>query len=32
MKSVFLETLFILLSKLYVGIDHLEKRIADEKK
>lgn len=26
------ETLFVLLSKLYAGIDHLEKRIADEKK
>ena len=27
-----IETLFILLSKLYAGIENLEKRIADEKK
>lgn len=27
-----IETLFILLSKLYAGIEHMEKRIADEKK
>lgn len=27
-----IETLFLLLSRLYAGIDHLEKRIADEKK
>lgn len=27
-----IETLFILLSKLYVGIENLEKRIANEEK